>query len=66
MDCARFLCPWNFLGKITGVDCHSLLWRDLPNPGIKPGCLALQADSLPFESPDQGKVGGTGKLGGWD
>ena len=24
---------------------------DLPNPGIKPGCPALQADSLPSESP---------------
>ena len=25
--------------------------RDLPNPGIKPGSPALQADSLPFEPP---------------
>ena len=24
---------------------------DLPDPGIKPGCPALQADSLPFEPP---------------
>ena len=24
---------------------------DLPNPGIKPGTLALQADSLPLEPP---------------
>ena len=24
---------------------------DLPDPGIKPECPALQADSLPFESP---------------
>ena len=31
---------------------------DLPDPGIKPRCPALQADTLPFESPDQGKVGG--------
>ena len=28
---------------------HSLLQRDLPNPGIKPKSPALQADSLPFE-----------------
>ena len=28
---------------------------DLPNPGIKPGSLALQADSLPSEAP--GKLG---------
>ena len=27
---------------------------DLPNPGIKPGSAALQADSLPFQWP--GKV----------
>jgi len=25
--------------------------RDLPNPGIKQRCPALQADSLPSESP---------------
>ena len=24
---------------------------DLPNPGIEPGCLALQEDSLPSEPP---------------
>ena len=24
---------------------------DLPDPGIKPGSLALQADSLPYEPP---------------
>ena len=24
--------------------------RDLPDPGIKPGSPALQADSLPYES----------------
>ena len=25
--------------------------RDLPNPGIEPGCPALQANSLPSEPP---------------
>ena len=25
--------------------------RDLPDPGVKPGCPALQADSLPSEPP---------------
>ena len=30
----------------TGVGCHSLLQGNLPDPGIKPGSLALQADSL--------------------
>ena len=37
------LCPWNSLGKSTGVGCHALL------QGIKPTslvCPALQMDSL--------------------
>ena len=34
--------------------CLSLLQVDLPNPGIKPGSLALQVYSLPAELP--GKV----------
>ena len=34
-------------GKNTGVGCHFLLQGDLPNPGIEPGSLALQTDSLP-------------------
>ena len=29
---------------------------DLPDPGVEPRCLALQADSLPFEP--RGKSGG--------
>ena len=29
--------------------------RDLPNPGIKPRSLALQADSLPAEPQDKSK-----------
>ena len=36
-------------GKNTGVGCHVLLLRDLPNPGIEPRSPALQADSLPAE-----------------
>ena len=48
---ARFLCPWNSLGKNTGVGNHSLLQGNLPNPGIEPGSLPLQADSLPSERP---------------
>ena len=30
----RLLCPWDSLGKITGVGCHAL-WN-LPDPGIEP------------------------------
>ena len=37
----------------SGLSCPAL--GDLPNPGIKPGSPALQADSLPSEPP--GKEG---------
>ena len=39
-------CPWDLPGKNTGVDCHFLLWGDLPNPGVEPESPTLQADSL--------------------
>ena len=31
-----FLCLWSFPGENTGVGCHFLLLRDLPDPGMKP------------------------------
>ena len=46
---ARLLCPWNSPGKNTGVGSHALLQGNLPDPGIEPGSLTLQADSLPSE-----------------
>ena len=45
----RLLCPWETSGKNIGVSCYSLLPGDLPDPGIKPGSPALQADALPSE-----------------
>ena len=43
-------------GKNTGVGCHACpLPGDLPNPGIEPRSLALQADSLPSEPPGKPK-----------
>ena len=39
--------PWNSLGQNTEVGFPSSV--DLPDPGIKPGSPALQADSLPTE-----------------
>ena len=48
---ARLLCPWDFSGKNTGVGLPFSPPRDLPDPGIKPVSPALQADSLPSESP---------------
>ena len=40
-----------FYSKNTGVGCHFLLQRNLPDPGIKPvspASSALQVDSLPL------------------
>ena len=48
---ARLLCPRDSLGKNTGVGCHSLLWGISQNQGSHSGLPALQADSLPSESP---------------
>ena len=36
--------------KKTGVGNHSLLQRDLPNPGMETGSPAAQEDSLPSET----------------
>ena len=53
MDCspARLLCPWNFPGKNTGVDCHFLLEGIFPTQGSNLYLLNLlhwQVDSLPL------------------
>ena len=50
---ARLLCPWDFPGKNPGVGLPFPSPGDLPNPGIKSGCPALQADSLPSASPEK-------------
>ena len=33
------VCPWNFLGKNTGVGCHSLLQGIFPTQGSNLGLL---------------------------
>ena len=33
----RLLCPWDFPGNSTGVDCHFLLQGIFPNQGLNPG-----------------------------
>ena len=47
----RLLCPWNFPGKNTGVDCHFLLQQIFPtqdqpesfaSPALAGGALALR------------------------
>ena len=35
----RLLCPWNSLGKNTGVGCHSFLQGIFPTQGLNPGLL---------------------------
>ena len=36
---SRFLCPWDFLGKNTGMACHFLLQEDLLMQGLNLGIL---------------------------
>ena len=36
---ARLLCPWNSLGKNTGLGSHSLLQGIFPTQGLNPGLL---------------------------
>ena len=36
---ARLLCPWDSLGKNTGVGSHSLLQGIFPTQGLNPGLL---------------------------
>ena len=37
--CDFIVCPWNSLGKHTGVGCHSLLQGTFPTQGWNPGLL---------------------------
>ena len=51
----RFLCPWNFPGKNTGVSCHFLLQGIFPTQRSNPrlSCLLCwQVDSLPLALTD--------------
>ena len=54
---ARLLCPWNSLGKNTGVGCHFLLQQIILTQGLNPHLFCLlhwQVGSLPLSH-----------LGGW-
>ena len=39
LEPARLLCPWNFPGKSTGVDCHFLLKGIFLTQGLNPHLL---------------------------
>ena len=43
-ELTRLLCPCNSPGKNTGMDSHSLLLQDFPEPGIEPRSPSLQLD----------------------
>ena len=47
VDHTRFPCPWDFLGKNTGVGCYSLLQEIFPTQGLNPCLLHWQAGSSP-------------------
>ena len=50
----RLLCPWDFPGKNTGVDCHFLLQGNFPTQGSNSSLLWLllwQAGSYHWEAP---------------
>ena len=51
LQATRLLCPWGFSKQEywRGLPCPPP--GDLPNPGIEPRSLTLQAHSLPFEPP---------------
>ena len=42
----RLLCPWDFPGKNTGVDCHFFLHGIFPTQGSNPCFLHWWADSF--------------------
>ena len=42
------LCPWDFPGKNTAVDCHFLLQGIFLTQGLNPCLLHWQANSLPL------------------
>ena len=58
---SRFLCPWDFLGKNTGMACHFLLQEDLLmqglNLGILPASPALAGRIFTTEPPRKPMMG---------
>ena len=45
---ARLLCPWDSLGKNTGVDCYASLQRTFLTQGLKPGLLHCRQMLYPW------------------
>ena len=55
--CTKFPCPWDFLGKSTGVGCHFLLQGIFPTQGSNPD-LPHCRQAL-YRLSHQGSLGGT-------
>ena len=56
LQCARLLCPWDSLGKNTGVGCHALLQGIFLTQRSSPCLLCLlhwQTISLPLAPPEK-------------
>ena len=53
---ARLLCPWDFLGKNTGVGCHFLLQRIFPTQGLNAGLPHCRQMLLPSEPPGKSRL----------
>ena len=53
LQSARLICPRDFPGKNSGVDCHFSSPGDLPDPWIKLGSPPLYADSSLSEPPER-------------
>ena len=51
MVCSLLLCPWDFSGKNTGVDCHFLLQGIFLIQGSNPYLLHLAGGSCMAEPP---------------
>ena len=55
----KLLCPWESLGKNTGVGCHALLQGFFPTQGLNPclfHLLHLQVSSLPLGPPGKSQL----------
>ena len=53
----KFLCPWDFPGKSTGVGCHFLLQEIFPTQGLNPGLPHSQTvDASPSEPPAKSRT----------
>ena len=61
----RLLCPWDFLGKSTGMGCHFLLQGIYPTQGLNlglPGGAEVKVSA--WNAGDQGSIPGSGRSPG--